>query len=352
MGHVTGRIVGAVLLGGLLPWLNGCGGCGASRTPATGSAAVVLPEPNVPNPICEDDLLDICFLPGGQTGFVVGAHRTLLGTRDGSRTWRRLLPRDERGDDFLALTFVNTTNGWALSREHLLQTLDGGATWTDMPRPAGNFYHFGAMSAGPAGLHLIQPPTCGASVYLWRPGATQWETLPGTLPRNDYETLFFLDEQHGWAGAGHGFGARTADGGRTWTPCAFPQGRVAHLSFHTPADGVARLYSDHAGGIQVTHDGGVSWQLMPAGIPPLLNVMDLQFLDAQNGFLLYEEGMDGCRLLRTQDGGAIWSEMLAPRVRLNALHFTDTRSGWAVGPKGMLCRIERPPGATHDPHPE
>lgn len=84
-------------------------------------------------------------------------------------------------------------------------------------------------------------------------------------------------------------------------------------------------------------DGGRSWQLQnfqPDLEKPFLDVL---FLDANRGMAIGAYGL----FMVTEDGGASWSELDAPPIREEELHFNDvTRLGngelFVVGETGMM----------------
>jgi len=88
-----------------------------------------------------------------QYGFAVGG-KTILRTKDGGDTWENITPPDDRIKDLRSVYFLNENDGWVAGRaadeevgetllKHsiLLQTKDGGATWTirDFPYECNGF---------------------------------------------------------------------------------------------------------------------------------------------------------------------------------------------------------------------
>jgi photosystem II stability/assembly factor-like uncharacterized protein len=94
----------------------------------------------------------------------------------------------------------------------------------------------------------------------------------------------------------------------------------------------------HDAAIVATADGGRTWALQnfqPALEKPLLDVL---FLDASRGFAVGAYGL----LLRTTDGGKTWSELDAPAIRGDEVHFNAlARLGngnlFIAGELGMLA---------------
>jgi photosystem II stability/assembly factor-like uncharacterized protein len=143
--------------------------------------------------------------------------------------------------------------------------------------------------------------------------------------------LFFLDSQRGWAVTSWGDVLATRDGGTRWelypsaTP-SFPE--TGTLGFADSLRGVVR----GGGGMMHTSDGGRTWittlsdstvsgrtigRLVAGGVG--------YALDEYNG-----------NLLRTDDAGASWRPVFAPRVggsRISGVYFRDTLTGWIAYPE-------------------
>lgn len=94
----------------------------------------------------------------------------------------------------------------------------------------------------------------------------------------------------------------------------------------------------HDATIVATRDGGRTWELQhfdPALEKPFLDVL---FLDAQRGFALGAYGL----FLKTEDAGQNWTEVDAPSIREEELHFNSiARLGdgslFIAGESGMLA---------------
>lgn len=306
---------------------------------------------------CQDDLNDVFFIspatlpPGAavpaneppRVGFAVGKANTILKTTDGGRTWQRAVPRseEEKAPEFVAVLFGSATDGWAVSRGVLLHTADGGGSWTQASKLPGNFYHFGPSTVTPSHYHQMQPPGCGATVHRTASGSRTWDALPATLPRNDYETVFFLNDSLGWLAGNYGHFARTQDGGKTWTVKDLPaRVRVARIQFVTPSRGWLQTHYASDGGVLGTHDGGLTWQTQDTGLPGTSDIKDMQFLDEKTGFLLANVGSGKRQIARTLDGGATWAAVATLPVELEAVCFVSATEGWAVGPKGLVLLLK------------
>jgi len=121
----------------------------------------------------------------------------------------------------------------------------------------------------------------------------------------------------------------TRDGARTWDRIEFPEqmGRPAAIHLNTPQGG---YLLDTAGNLFVTNDGGETWEMfsihLPEGstIPTLNHSAAMRFTDAEHGFIalnLLSGGSGRVLGLRTEDGGATWTEEPLP-VPMGMFHLT------------------------------
>lgn len=197
---------------------------------------------------------------------------------------------------------------------------------------------------------------------LYRTGdaGESWEKVwekPGTFIR----ALGFLDEQNGFLGnVGVGYYPnvsdtqplyRTRDGGATWTPVAAPGieavGGICGIDivrrrriFQGEARGGAIVHAaGRVGGpaaIMRSIDGGNTWRVIDmrahAGM-----ILDVKFFDADVGLVCSASSSDieqaHALILRTEDGGATWSEAYRgarPFENCWKMHFPSARVGYAT----------------------
>jgi photosystem II stability/assembly factor-like uncharacterized protein len=326
------------------------GGCGQRKA----KERAVAPPPDVKagkvsDPAaaytCEDPLNNIFFvcdatLPGSGApliGCAVGASNTILRTTDGGQTWRRVVPRNPASTPFERILFRTPNEGWAMSRDHLLYTGDGGQTWQEAAKLPENFYYFGPCAVNSNRYLQMQPPGCGARIYAASSAGAQWTAWGATLPRNDYEAVFFLDDQHGWLAGNYGVTACTTNGGAAWIKQNIPNGgHLAQIQFVSPLVGWIRPVMGHEGGPWASRDGGATWTKQDAGVKSYNNIVDMQFLNEQTGFLLVSTGRATAEVLQTRDGGATWTRARAFTAPANALCFVSPTAGWLTAGDGTI----------------
>lgn len=152
--------------------------------------------------------------------------------------------------------------------------------------------------------------------------------------------VMFVDETHGWSVGGEGerdekpVVLRTEDGGNTWL-------QVGGVPDLLRLEDVWFIDRDTGwmvgvrGQIFRSDDGGRTWARQESGVGAKLTTV--QFADASTGWAA-EAATPA--LLKTTDGGASWRRIVIPDVDdesgLSNLQFLDAERGWAIGADGVL----------------
>ena len=157
-------------------------------------------------------------------------------------------------------------------------------------------------------------------------------------------SLHMIDSVNGWA-LSDLYVLRTYDGGATWYNVLFESLPVGGYFASSTRAWVISNYADaNIGSLYRTTDGGLNWTRYD--VP--FNGGYIQFLDDNNGFVLYGEasGMQkqAVQLYQTTDGGATWTlkydnnpTLPTPSTSLpfsghkNGMTFRDTSTGWVGG---------------------
>jgi photosystem II stability/assembly factor-like uncharacterized protein len=236
----------------------------------------------------------------------------------------------------------------------LLHTTDGGATWTEAARLIAADVDFADEEHG----WLVGE---GGTIYATADGGETWaEQESGSVVH--LTDVLALSATEAWAvGNGEGFTdvvtfpqptafLHTTDGGESWRQVETPLdtwfreitfvgqqgwalGQCASLTAD-PACGPPLPIGGPASALLHTADGGASWSLLDAGVPPVSR--NLILVDEQHGWLLGNAcATEGCfdAVFRTADGGATWEQLpLIPQhfESYAGLAFRDASVGWLL----------------------
>jgi photosystem II stability/assembly factor-like uncharacterized protein len=181
--------------------------------------------------------------------------------------------------------------------------------------------------AGFAYLH----PSLGAS------GSPVKATVPATY---QLAAVDFVSPTTGWFAATFDSGRfaimHTTDAGNHWArQLSGDVGSAGvYVNFFDSSEGVVAVLGSQSK-IYRTTDGGRKWSAKPivGGVSYLTSVASVSFADAAHGWLLLSTPTvaSGAELLRTNDGGATWTNLGSPAMGDDfayRVHFTDQQVGW------------------------
>src|SRR5437870_3856018 len=273
-------------------------------------------------------------------GWVAGSGGTLLSTKDGGQTWRKLHPL---GNDTLRdVYFANEDVGWLLAerdplklkttdepRSYLLKTEDGGFSWRRI--------FLNGSSINPKLVRAVfADPEHGwvfgetGVVFATHDGGAHW-LRQASPTKHLLLGGVFLDPWRGWlVGAGATM-IQTSDGGLTWQTGLVRNSDNARFTATSFVDDRLGWAVGTNGRVLSTIDGGRSWFAQRSNID--LDLFDVKFVDGVNGWVVGNEGT----VLHTTNGGAHWAlERTATNHALDRLFFVDPNHGWAVGFGGII----------------
>lgn len=163
--------------------------------------------------------------------------------------------------------------------------------------------------------------------------AQSWMEITPAISNEQLEDVFFISPVKGWAVGAKNTILTTNDGGNTWTsqtsPLSASAGHLNGVWFNSPTIGWILSSSDT---VLTTIDGGTTW--IPKEIPGVYKYNDIQFVSADTGFLVGENGTQGV-IKRTFNGGATWQTATTPKVLYGA-HFANSHIGYATGYLGFI----------------
>ena len=245
-------------------------------------------------------------------GWAVNSNGQILHTSDGFATCEVQFHDEEVY--LRCVGFADASRGWVgtlTPGKRLLETADGGATWTqvtDLPSLA---------PAAVCGLSVVDAsvvyasdtnfPNRPARMMRTLDGGATWEAWDMGAHATLLVDTYFTDADHGWVVGGkaavpnpgrrdvRAVVLRTEDGGRTWVDT------VASLAPQLPL-------------------GEWGWKL--------------HFIDERIGYVALES-FDRAALLKTTDGGHSWTRLDVHdpqgNVNLEGVGFVDESTGWVGG---------------------
>jgi photosystem II stability/assembly factor-like uncharacterized protein len=294
---------------------------------------------------------DVTSARAGQL-WAVGIGGAIEHSTDGGLTW--VAAPSGSDADLWSVSFADPQHGWVVGADAttggsvLLATTNGGAAWTDTT-PAGLSGSLTNASFGDPAHGFVG--TTDGKLLKTSNGGAAWQTLTVAPGYKGYLTVDFVDATHGWVGGTRGRLWKTADGGATWT--ALPRGMlssqmsVVQLDFLDRHDGWVLAQSDWGDSmVMTTTDGGRSWQPVSGGDGLITAVCATS---ATNAWLLGLDYWDNsgfqipALLEHTTNGGFTWT---TTTVTAPATPYAIAASGDSVCAVGDGILLSTNAGAT------
>lgn len=293
------------------------GDCQARRSDDGGATFRLLTFPLDARP-CVNGGLRAASFATPQAGVFLMSNGTVVATGDGGATLTRSASIPAGADPWSALDVAMTspTLGLAATSNGIVQTTDGGASWT--PRLSGPPM-WAVTFATSTTAYAIGPTAAFKSIDA---GVT-WSLLPNGAPAFGTTRIDCVTELLCLFGGS----ARTADGGLSFSALAStPTIRAA--GFFTPSRAIA---VGDAGRTIVSDDGGATWRSIDRRLTGRLTA-----LRANADGLAYAWGPKGA-LAITLDRGATWRELTPPALEtIRDVSFATPNVGFAVVHSGAV----------------
>lgn len=163
----------------------------------------------------------------------------------------------------------------------------------------------------------------------------QWTQQSSGITQ-DLSSIFFTDENTGWACGWSGKIIKTTNGGSNWIEQSSGlTNQLWSLFFINSSTGWC---SGDGGKILKTINGGTTWNTLTTGSNKTM--ASIYFIDANTGWACGDQGA----ILKTTDGGTSWNSQssgLSMYDMLWSVKFVNSTRGWAVGGSfmNMTCAI-------------
>jgi photosystem II stability/assembly factor-like uncharacterized protein len=256
-----------------------------------------------------------------QVGFI-GTNVGFYQTQDGGKSWTPI-PLGGHFDPHSWPLFLDQRTALGLNQSGLQRSTDGGLTWQQVAVPLPEKTDHISMpslavpapvAGKPTGAWLAMEsvtcmnPDCPAFLIQTSDGGATWrQVTPG--PPVHLRQMAFADSLNG---VGIPFGNKlllTADGGKNWKEQVGPKElRISQISHSGGAESIwaAGSYSGDFtshGVILHSTDGGQHWVAFK------MTAQQIQFVTAQDGWLVSGPSITGSGLLITHDSGATWTNV-------------------------------------------
>jgi photosystem II stability/assembly factor-like uncharacterized protein len=254
---------------------------------------------------------------------------------------------------------------WASgSRNTILRTDDGGATWKALPKPTAetsdtmDYRDVDAVSENVAYVLSIGKGTLSRIYKTTNAGSSWTLQFANANPDAFFDAMAFWDAENGIAVSDTVNGAfviiTTRDGGRSWAPVAASrlpsalpnEGAFAASGTNVAVYGADRVWFGTGAAAKArvlrSTDRGASWQIAetPLKAGATAGIYSIAFRDAQHGVVVggdyskTTEAIDNCAI--TSDGGKTWTLVKGlGGFRSVVAHIPGSRASFvAVGPSG------------------
>ena len=246
------------------------------------------------------------------TGFAVTTYEgdgKILKTIDGGKSWNIIL-KDVSPSRFSSGCFIDNKNGFIVGRDGIIKkTTDGGGNWTDNEN----------ITLEKIEINFTSPH-----------GEVQWKAFK-TSSDIGFSSVYFLDANLGYAVGGSIEGSagmpvdsyctilKTTDGGTSWIELKSGiQEPLNSVYFVDENNGYA---IGGNGSVIKTSDGGMTWSALKSGKD--IEFTSTFFTNTNIGYIVGEEGT----IIKTIDAGTTWVNLNSGKSnRLNSVFFLGKKN--------------------------
>lgn len=285
--------------------------------------------------------LNSVYFTSAEKGFIGGDGGVFAFTNDGGQSWTKqpLNTNDTVNEIF----FRNEDNGYLLVGKHIFITNDGGKSWRENQviksvEFGGRIPDFlsvrfsGKKKGWIVGSLLNNDDEVIDSLVLQTQDSGEtWSRV--TVPSDKLELYHvdFVNDETGWVVGDKGLILATKDGGQTWKKqTSGTDVGIFNVDFRDSSNGVV---VGSKGTILRTENGGTTWEKVTA--PVVKKFLRVNFINDKTGFIVGGGGT----ILRTEDKGKTWTKINSQTTESLYGLFSDKKSSWAVGEKGLMLRL-------------
>lgn len=259
-------------------------------------------------------LIDLWFVDN--VGFSLSRDpNAILKSTDRAQTWQSV---QKTLNPVFNIAMGDAKKAIGIARDVLYITRDGGLHFDSVQFHGEAFYD--AFYAAPNTAYAT-----GKSVWKTQDAGESWNKIYQFENPGEYPTLYFINEQTGWASAAEGL-YKTVDGGLSWEKSPSPLiTSLAYAIFFVNADnGYIVLWNK----VLKTSDGGNNWEVV---LNTESQIIDVHFVTKDIGYANTLK-----KIYKTTNGGASWTtEVKLPEDDggkvITELFFIDADNGYAIG---------------------
>ena len=260
---------------------------------------------------------DMSFL--SSTGYIVGNNGYVLKSTDNGTSWNQI--STGYSSSFNTVNIIDDNNIIFSTSNSIVKTDDGGTTWESLSIPNS------AVNKTSFTNSLVGHAVCNNGIILKTiDGGENWYTTKddsNTFP-SDYFTVYFINENIGFATREHDDMYKTTDAGETWVEISGPGEAI--YDFHFLDENNGFVTGDH-GATYKTNDSGNTWSqiFFQNGFVYNTSMYGIYFQDSNIGYVTGARG----RIIKTTDGGNTWVSHSENYNDFNDLKIFDTGIGFA-----------------------
>jgi len=275
-------------------------------------------------------LTDVFFI-NADTGWVTGSS-IIINTTDGGASWT---VQDSSNKQFWSIYFTDKDHGWAVGYKDsgingfIYHTTDGGQSWNIQDSSQNDLMDVFFVNADTG--YAVGGGRGRSALLKSTDAGTTWEELD-QYGRQLY-AVQFINDTVGWAVGEQGCILKTENGGSSWDKSyvdvgLFPLVSVSFVDQDTGwVAGSDKIYK--------TMNGGETWE--PLEGLSNHNYSSCFFINANSGWVSASGNSMG-KILYTPDGGNTWQvqDSISSFSTVSSLFFIDDFTGWGVGIGGTI----------------
>jgi photosystem II stability/assembly factor-like uncharacterized protein len=322
----------------------------------------------------------------------------VLKTADGGLHWQNVIPANPFGKTAMVWsvrgTFLNDQDAWIaaavdpspngksspMNTIMVLRTTNGGKSWQNstIHNPAGSSPDAKFLNASEGWLQSYQVTQTGnvPAIFHTTDGGQHWNQLGTPNDTQVQSGISFINAQNGWeAGAGRASAANPAqppldvthDGGKTWQsqplpvlpgagksdrvstkpPVFFGNNGLLPVENHIVPPSGSKSSPSIGLDLYVTHDGGQTWT--PTQLVTSTTTRKGPYtLTVDFADMQHAWAAVGTNLSTTNNGGQSWTQLPPTLQPLSTLDFIDPNNGWAINFSSATDKTKyQPPSLLH-----